>query len=93
MTVCGLLPRHVMSVRRAGALDRHLLSVSLCTRSLCDTYSHVFTVKPFSRSRLLEKNIIISDSQDLSTKSSLKLIYRSDYVLSKPIYQFLPYWG
>ena len=35
-----------MRVRRTAALDRHLLSVSLRTSSLCDTSSHVFTVMP-----------------------------------------------
>ena len=49
-----------MRVRRAAALDRHLLSISLYTSSLCDTFSHVFTIKPYFRSRVLEKNIIIS---------------------------------
>ena len=38
--------RHVMRVRRAAAPDRHYLSVSLYTNSLCDTFSHVFTIKP-----------------------------------------------
>ena len=46
----------------AAALDRHLLSVSLCKSSLCDTSSHVFTVKPFSRSRVLKKSLTISQT-------------------------------
>ena len=48
-----------MRVRRAAALDRHLLSVSLCTSSLCDTSSHVFSVKPFFEI-VLKKSINIS---------------------------------
>ena len=55
---CGC--RRVMRARRVAAPDRHLLSVCLCTTSLCDTFSHIFTVKPFSKSRVLEKSMIIS---------------------------------
>ena len=49
-----------MKVWRAVASDRPLLSVSLYTSSLCDTFSHVFTTKSFSRSRVLKNSIIIS---------------------------------
>ena len=47
---------HVMRVRRAATLVRHLFSVSLHTIMLCDTFSHVFSVKAFSRSRMLKKH-------------------------------------
>ena len=59
MTVCGWLPP--CHEGAAGCrFDRHLFSVCLCTSSLWDTSSHVFIVKPLSRSRLLKKKIIIS---------------------------------
>ena len=39
----------------AAAPDHHLFSVSLYRSALCDTFSHVFIVKPFSRSKILRK--------------------------------------
>ena len=81
MTVCGWMPP--CHEGAAGCrLDRHLLSISSCTSSSCDTSSHVFIVKLFSRSRVLQKNIIISHGRADTLTAAPSAAFRR---LKKPL--------